>query len=589
MILQALNKYYERLRSDPDGDIAPPGFGEAKISFELLLSPQGELVRVNDLREGKKPKPAILLVPETVGRAGLVIRPNFLWDNTGYVLGADEKGKPERSLETFAAFKELAHQLGDSLEDEGMRAVLAFLDAWQPGRDEELIPNWEEICGTNLVFRLELSKGYVHDAPVVQRAWLDHWQNQDDAPRGQCLVSGGEQPLSATHPKIKGVMGAQPAGASLISCNLTAFKSYGKEQNLNSPVGAPAAFAYTTALNRLLDKANGRKVQIADAATVFWSEKPTELEDVMAGLFEGGYEPADGEEAEDQTQNQRLKALLESLRQGVPADLPDAKVPFYILGLSPNSSRLSVRFWHVSTVEQMHKRLSEHVRDLDMVRRYDNEPADPPIWMLLRETAVQRKSKNISPQLAGEMTRAVLTGGAYPNSLLSAVIGRIRADQSPNYLRACMIKAVLNRRRRLNPALQNNPQLMEVTVSLDLNCKDIAYLSGRLFAVLENMQARAISNANATIRQRYLSSASSAPKATFPQLIRLSQAHFKKISSEQTGLAHWFDKQVKEIVEMISSEGWPATLNLEQQGQFFLGYYHQKAYRPAKEAAGEEE
>ncbi|MCB2170963.1 MAG: type I-C CRISPR-associated protein Cas8c/Csd1 [Deltaproteobacteria bacterium] len=592
MILQALNQYYERLLDDDSIDIAPPGFGEAKISFELLLSPQGELKQVQDLRHGeKKPQSVALLVPKPLDRSGTGVNPNFLWDNTGYVLGVDNKDNPERSLKMFAAFKALAHELGDGLDDQGMRAVLAFLDAWQPEKAAEVISgffDWEEFCGANVVFRLELTKGYVHDSPAVQHAWLDHWQDQEDLPRGQCLISGDEQPIVSTHPQIKGVMGAQPSGATLVSFNEPAFESYGKKQNLNSPIGALAAFAYTTALNRLLDRAGGRTVQIGDAATVFWSKKATTLEDNMSALFEGGFDLGDDAQAEDLEHNQQLKAFLESLRLGTPADSPDAAVPFYILGLSPNSSRLSVRFWHVSNVGQMEKRLGGHLRDIDMVRIYNSDPKDPPLWMLLKETANQRKTKNVAPQLAGEMTRAVLIGGAYPQSILSAVIGRIRADQTVNYLRAALIKAVLNRRRRLNPALQSNPQLMEVTVSLDQSCTDIAYLSGRLFAVLENMQTTAINNANATIRQRYLSSASSAPKATFPQLMRLSQAHFKKIGGEQPKLAGWFDKQVREIVDMIDSTGWPATLNLEQQGQFFLGYYHQKAFKPSKDAVSEE-
>lgn len=590
MILQALNQYYERLRSDPDSGVAPPGFGEAKISFELLLSPEGKLIRVVDLRQGKKSKAKILRTPvEVLGRTSTKVLPNFLWDNTGYVLGADDKGKPKQALKKFNTFKELTHTIGDGLDDQGMRAVLAFLDNWQPGRAAELIPNWEEVSKANVVFRLEMTKGYVHDSPAVQQAWLEHWHAQwKDLQFGQCLASGVVEPIPNTHAKIKGVMGAQASGASLISCNLDAFKSYGKEQNLNSPIGAPAAFAYTTALNRLLDNTKGRKVQIGDAATVFWSEKASELEENLSALFEGGIDLGTDADAEDLKQNQRLKAFLESLRQGAPAESPDAGVPFYILGLSPNSSRLAVRFWHVSTVGQMQKRLGLHLRDIEIVRRYDSDPANPPLWMLLRETANQRKTKNIAPQLAGEMTRAVLTGGAYPQSLLSMVTGRIRADQNVNYLRAATIKAVLNRRRRLNPALKKNPLLMEVTVSLDESCKDVAYLSGRLFAVLENMQAKAIKSANATIRQRYLSSASSAPKATFPQLMRLSQAHFKKISGDTPQLAGWFDRQVRDIVDKIDSAGWPAVLNLEQQGQFFLGYYHQKAFRPANDAANEE-
>lgn len=559
MILQELNRYYQRLLGDPDVDIPILGFAAQKIHFCLVLDRQGRLVRVDDIREvqKEKPIPKVLVTPEAVKRSS-GIAPNFLWDNTGYVLGADAKGKPERARQTFQAFKEYQHTIGDNVEDKGMSAVSVFLDTWQPEKAQGL-EYWEEMAGANIVFRLDGDRQFVHDRPDIKTAWIAHRSRMESGVVGVCLVSGEQGPIARLHPSIKNVRGAQSSGAALVSFNAKAFLSYGKDQNFNAPVSEEIAFAYTTGLNHLLRRGSRQKVQIGDATTVFWTERESPAEGFLGLALDPG---------EDAGQLSQLRLVLEAVRTGKPLREVDASldpdVSFYVLGLSPNASRLSVRFWLVSTVGDMLSNLAQHFSDLAIARSYESDPEYPAMWRLLKETAVQGKSENVSPVLAGAVMRSILTGTLYPQSLLSAVITRIRADQTINYLRAAMIKACLVRksRRQAIPA-------MEVTMALDQQSTSIAYRLGRVFAVLEKAQKDAVPGANTTIKDRFYGSASVTPRVVFPQLLRLAQHHIAKAE-----YGRHTDRMIEDIMQGI--EAFPAHLSLEDQGLFAIGYYHQR-------------
>jgi CRISPR-associated protein Csd1 len=556
MILQALNKYYQRLRENPDVDMPPLGFGKQKIHFCLVINGDGKIVQTRDLRDmsGKKPIPIQLTVPQMNKKRTVGIEPNFTWDNTGYVLGMDTKGKAKRSLECFEAFKNLHHEVGDHINDESIKALLKFLDSWKPEKAKEL-KNWEEMNGMNLIFQLDGDRCYIHDRPAIQAAWSQFSSAKDKDFIAACLVSGEVGPIARLHPAIKGVKGAQTAGASIVSFNLDAFESYGKTQNYNAPVTELIAFAYTTALNHLLRFESRQKVQIGDATTVFWTERESPLEGFMGVILN----PTD--EVGDLI---KIRFFLEAVRDGkMYSELGDPDIKFFILGLSPNASRLSVRFWHVSTVGDMAEKIGQHFRDLAIVRRFESDPEFPGMWRLLRQTAVQGETENISPLLSGALMRSILTGSAYPQALLSAILGRIRADQEINYLRAAIIKACLVRKFRLNRIKK------EVKMTLDKESTSVAYRLGRLFAALEKAQLDAIPGANTTIKDRYYGSASATPRIVFPQLLRLAQHHIQKAE-----YGRWTDKMIEEI--MCGVTEFPAHLTLDDQGMFAIGYYHQR-------------
>lgn len=568
MILTAAAGLYERLLDDAEQEVPRPGFSRQKIHGEILLLKDGQVLLQNiQVPKGKKLVPKELSVPEGVKRTSGVAA-NFLWDKTDYVLGAsvDKSGALLLRPKQLEAFKTKLHEISGAIDDPAMRAVLAFLDGWAPEQAAGL-PGWEELAGLNLVFRLDGEAQYVHNRPAVREAWLCHMQQSCSDTRSMCLITGQPSPIARLHPAIKGVRGAQSSGASLVSFNLDAFTSYAKDQNFNAPVGEQAAFAYTTALNHLLAADSHQKVHVGDTTMVFWTEKPTKTEGMFAGWLEGKAE--ESADAQDRNLVGELGRYLNALRQGrKPAGLEDEiDTPFYILGLSPNAARISVRYWIVSTVGEIALNLGRHFADLHIERQYERQLEYPGIWHLMLEVAAQHKSENIPPLLEGQLMRAVLTDCAYPQSLLSRVIGRIRAEQDVSYLKAALIKAILNRKSRLKGKEE------VLSVALDPTCDNIGYLLGRLFAVLEKAQQDALPGINATIKDRFFGAASATPRAVFPRLIKLAQHHISKAE-----YGHVADRLLAKVAEKIDAcgTGFPAHLPLQDQGMFALGYYHQR-------------
>lgn len=556
MILQALNDYYHRLLAEPSTDIPALGFSSQKIHFALVLEPDGKLRDVQDLRmqQGNQLAPRIMVVPEPAKRTASP-RSNFMWDNAGYVLGADLGPDQSKVRKNHEVFKEFHEAFSQRISDPSLSSLMGFLRTWKP-EDAVLLDLWEEIAGCNLVFRLDGETEYFHEKPVLQEAWINFQQDKKSERKAFCLVTGKRSAPARLHPAIKGVAGAQSSGAALISFNLDSFKSFGKDQNFNAPVSEEAAFNYTTVLNHLLAHGNPQKIRIGDATTVFWAEKDTPMEGFMGLMLD----PGQAREEEEQ----KIRLFLEEVRSGkLPRELePDVK--FFILGLSPNAARISVRFWLASTTGALAKKIGMHYQDLAIVRRFDTDPEFPSLWALLRETAALGKSENVSPHLAGALAKSVLSGAPYPQGLLWAVLARVRAGGDLNYLRASLIKAVLARKNR-----SNNTSSEEVTMSLNKESANAGYLLGRLFAVLEKAQKDALGNVGATIKDRYFGSASSTPRAVFPNLVRLAQHHLAK-----SDFGPLTDRLIQEIMQGIDS--FPAHLSLDDQGFFALGYYHQK-------------
>jgi CRISPR-associated protein Csd1 len=482
-----------------------------------------------------------------------------MWDKTDYVFGCTAK-KEDTSVWTprhFAAFKKLLADVSGNSMDEGIRAVMRFAESWDP-RNAPKLPNWTDMAGKNIVFQLDGDLRFVHDRTPVKQAWVKYFTHaaQQEADEAVCLVTGERGKVARLHPPIFGVADAHTAGAGIVTFNKdkTAFTSYAKEQNLNAPVRMDAAFAYATALNFLLRAGSRQKMQIGDATTTFWAERDSPVE----GFFGVLLDPRDTT-AEDT----EVRLFLEAVKEGKLPHTIDPVVRFYVLGLSANGPRLSVRFWYASTVEDVSAKLGQHFRDLSMVKSFQSDPEYPGMWRLLRETSNQKSKDGPPPLLGGAVMQAILRGTPYPQELLSAVIGRIRAEQNVNYLRAAILKAVLVRKKRLLN------QGVEVSMALDRENKNVAYLLGRLFAVLERAQQDAIPGLNTTIKDRFYGSASATPRIVFPQLLRLAQHHMAKAEHGK-----FRDKQIEEI--LCDVHEFPAHLGLDQQGLFAIGYYHQR-------------
>lgn len=569
MILQSLYHHYDRLKNDPEIDIARQGYAPQKVHFALVLKEDGTVCAVDDLRDttGKKPMPRMMLLP-SIGRTSGVA-PQFMWDNTKYVLGRvspEEEVKQsekqrERVLSAFEAFGSHHADLLADTKDPGLLALLRFFHSWNPEQAESL-ELWDSIIretGPNFVFRLDGERKFLHQYPEVEKAWSVKMQSVQAGNTGFCLIEGCETKLAELHQDIKGVDGAQAKGAPFVSFNKKAFESYSKESGYNAPTGEAAAFAYATALNYLLrrDENNRQRIKIGDTTTVFWAEKDSPIE----GWFGEMLDP----DASSKSDNEQIFHLLDGCRQGMKVDDPnfDEDVRFYILCLSPNNARLAVRFWYAGTVGQIVENVAQHFIDLKIVLGKNDTPY-PGIWRLLRETV--RESKDISPILSGQLAQAVFTGQHYPLSLLNALLKRIRADRVINVTRAATIKAILNRN-----ALLGRKDV--ITVSLDTQCTDPAYLMGRLFAILEKLQKDAQPGINSTIKDRFFSSASSTPAAVFPRLLQLSQHHLGKL--ENPGWKVAAEKRITEVMNHVEPSGFPPHLKMEQQGQFVIGYYHQ--------------
>lgn len=561
MILQALNELYERKRIHPDPAqrLAPFGSEERAIPFVIEIDADGRFLQIHDTREtvGKRSVARTFLVPQGVKKTSGV-EANLLWDTVEYVLGIDTKGKPDRVVEQHAAFIQRIKSLPPRIRDDaGIHAVLAFL-AEMPLDQLKRHSSWETLCKGNAVvtFQLNGDTELVCQRPTVTSNLLS-----DDAgePKTLCLVTGEHAHLERLHPAIKGVWNAQTSGANIVSFNLDAFTSFGKEQGANAPVGKPAAFAYTTALNHLLARNSSHRLQIGDASTVIWSQRPDELEDALPLLF--------GETRDDPTAGvEAAKKLLNAVESGRLAGA-DGDNRFYVLGLAPNAARIAVRFWHAEPLARLAPKVLQHFEDLRIAR-----PPDAPeylsLFRLLIHCAVQRKADNIPPLLGGEIVRAVLSGenAPYPHTLLNAAINRCRAECEVTYPRAAAIKAWLNRRTRFRQSNQK-----EFTPMLDPNNPDTAYRLGRLFAALEKIQEEAQPNINATIRDRYYGAASSTPVTVFTALLRLKNHHLPKLPG---GRKIQFEKLLGEVLADVAD--FPAHLNLFAQGRFALGYYHQR-------------
>ena len=342
--------------------MAEYGFSREKIHFAVVLEPDGTLVSLDDIRDRNdkgKPIPRLVLVPDGGGRSGTGLKPFFCWDNTGYALGRDNKGKPERAAAMFAEFRKLhlAHR-EELAGDEGFSALCRFLERWDPARAEKM-PNWEEAAGQNVVFKLRGREGYVHQSEAVRSAWLRCIAapaEEGSGVRGISLISGEEEEIARLHPQISGVAGANTMGAAIVSFNLAAFESYGKSQSYNAPVGERDAFRYTTALNRLL--ADGaRRVRIGDATVVFWSERPeaADAEEMLQPVLRGPAPPGRPGRARRDRRSRPGFPLRGRGRAGSAIVLQDPDAPFFILGLSPNASRLNVRYWLAGTVQPIRR------------------------------------------------------------------------------------------------------------------------------------------------------------------------------------------------------------------------------------------
>lgn len=587
MILKALTEYYDRLAADPESGIPPLGWEWKRIPYVVIVDEYGELIDINDTREllNKKLVAKSFLVPSLGESKGNGIKPNWFWENAEYFFGItkEEKKKSlkdQKELEkyeesVFKKHREFCQVIEKFLEilpnDKGMMGISKFLKKFNCSIDTERFADiFKDKTG------LFIFKYLGDDLPIVYKTDIkrvvDRLKlNSDDGQIIRCLVTGEKDVLTRLEPPILGVNGTPKQGAHLVSVNnkissgnnagaTPAFASYMKMQGANSPIGRKTSLAYAIALNKLLEWDSKQHIQVGDATTVFWAEKASPLENSFAMFF--SEPPKDNPDA----LVSEVEALFRSVQTGAMTS-GDSGTRFYVLGLSPNSARISIRFWKVGTVEEFSERFRKYFEDLRICHG-KSEKEHLPLSRLLISMAAQEDEANINPHLSGVIMRAILEDLPFPETLLQSVLVRIKAERNVGYARAKLLKGYLIRKLKLTQDERNR------LVSLDKENTNIGYRLGRLFAALEKIQQDALGDVNAGIRDRFYAGASSTPVTVFGNLIRTSNHWIAKVEGNKPGLAIVRKQLLAEILGGVDK--FPAHLNAIDQGYFALGYYHQQ-------------
>jgi len=609
MVLQALSRYYDILAADPESGVALRGYCNASVSFVLIITKDGELTDIFPLLEkvqrGKKiiEVPRKLIVPEQTKRSGKNPVSNFLCDNSSFVLGISRNDDvdPKYSFNRFESFKKKNINILENADCDEARAVIAFLlnHDRNGAKHDSVISNYYEnlIEGGNIVFKVDGCNEFVHENNTIRKAWEKYKEQSVNNNIGQCLVTGEISPIARLHSNLKGIKDAQSSGATLVGFNARAYESYGKTngQGLNSPVSEKATFAYTTALNFLLSSDNpNKKFTMGDATIVYWAESSDKsYETVFSGLFDPDWNLINGSDSSveshrDKKAENRLREISEKVKQGQSLDKNfimddlDPNTKFNVLGLSPNAARIVIRFYYQDTFNNFVDNILQHYEDMKIVKDYPSQNDLISPRRIIDETVSKNaKNKSPSPLMAGALLRSILNNSPYPAALFNSIMIRIRGDMDDdekriskiNYTRAASIKAYMKRKYRMQP----QSKIQEVlSMTLNENSTNQAYLLGRLFSVLEKAQqdAAAPTKLNATIKDRFFTSACAAPATVFPVLLRLSQHHISKAE-----YGHVNDKLIEKIMGNLDVEDnpIPTHLSLDEQGIFVLGYYHQRA------------
>ncbi len=574
MILQSLTQYYEELVKR--NEVTSEGWCKAKVSFALNINEDGSLFDIipksSEKIKGKKTVkvPAEIDVPQMVTRSGIKPNSNFLCDNAKYFLGLDEKEDSQRARDCFEAAKQKHIEILQNVETPMAKAIVNFFTSWKPEfcKTNPYVQRYREelLAGGNFVFEMDKSDAVKDSA--IQFAWNQYRNREDQGEIGICLVTGRREPIARTHMLIKGVPGAQSSGAALVSFNADSFSSYGKEQSYNAPVSTHAVYAYTTALNYLLSNSEYAS-RLGDMMVVCWA-KSAEAE--YPKVFSWSMAPT--------LDNQKtVSGVFKNLSKHRMINLDgielDPNQEFYVLGLSPNAARLVVRLFYMDSFGNVLKNIANHYKRMEIIHPSYEQSYYLGVWRMLQETINQKsKDKNPPSNLPGAVMQAILSGGRYPEELYYNTLMRIRVEQGNiTSGRAAIIKACLIRNYKLEKG--------DDFVELNENCTKVPYILGRTFALLEWIQEMANPGINTTIRDRYFNSASATPAVVFPTLLKLDMSHMNKLKKDPESMKRNFARRREdELTDLLGKiKEFPNRLDLEQQGQFILGYYHQKQAR----------
>ena len=636
MILKALYDYYQAMAEL--GKVAPSGMEWKAIPFIIVIDEDGTFRRVIDTRDKEHKQGREYLVAKAKGRSGSksYAISQILWDHSGYVLGIPTDDSEEKQVmapkqhdvfkQELAKFRELFP------ENKGFKAIELFYEKYEEKKEgepsdlfveevkdlsniipEDVLQEIKKKVGANISFRLstESDPNKLISSHEDIQSYQAGGSKEEGEDKGRCLVTGELGTIARLHGGIS-LFGAQ-ANATLISFQKSSgYDSYGKEQGLNAPISQPASDAIISGLNMLLEKDKNTNYRIGETTFVFWNTLQDDelLKNYQEATFTGLPSDSDFDEEEEATSTskkkvakknpeQETKAVIQALRSalgGKNANIDrDHSDRFYILALAPNAKRVSVKLWMEGTVSEIVGNTLAHLDDMNIVRfdglLDEDTPPLRPVYRIMKAIYTATDSTKWPRQVVQELLESIIKGLPYAPALQMACLERIHHDHTSKYpvteLRAALLKAYINRKHR------KNPQIKQLTMALDKSNSNPAYLAGRLFALLERIQEKAIPGVKANITDRYFRTASSTPGIIFGRLLQLSAFHLSKIKKEHGGLGFYFDRQIQEVLELLP--GGQATFDKfftpDQQSIFAVGYYHQKAYRDqkAESAAIEEE
>ena len=590
MILYELKKYFDKKNAVTSGEFLQEGFEKKEIPFLIVIDHDGNFINLQDTRKSvkiplgmdkktNKPKEKTILVantyqlPRSVPRSGSRSYETtfLLWDHVGYVLKHPETD--EKAPKQHQTWLDALNSLPDTLKnDKGVSAILKFYEKDGINKVKKHV-NWkdcEKIKACNVTFILVDDPSPIPCCDAVKNYIQEQSEmNSDDGEKGVCIVTGQKDLIARIFSGVN--FGGNIAKLVSFQKN-SGYDSYGKEQGDNAPIGKKTEAAYTTALKCLLE--SEQKVSINTTTFLFWAETPDEYEGYIVDSFKD----------DPDKRTKAVTALLNSPKTGAYVE-NQSKKRFFVLGISPNKARISIRYWIVDTVKNIGRRIASHFEATEIVKHPD-QPKYLSLFRLLVSTTLQGKPENIPPNLGGEVMRSILEDLPYPVTLLNAAIRRNQAEQQVTYPRAAIIKACLNK------SINTQPDYKELEMSLDKENKNVGYLLGRLFAILLSAQKTAETGGDkiADIKDKFYGSASSTPSIVFPTLMRKLQNHLSKIAKmdNKKKLAGYYEKNIREIIDKISGKEneavFPDNLSLEKQGCFAIGYYHQMCYKKEKES-----
>ncbi len=604
MILQALYNYYEAMRKAHR--IATPGLEVKPIRWVIVIREDGTFVRLKDLKDpsDKKSKGQDYLVPAGLKRSGKCPPAQPFWDNRKYILGYEESAEGvSPSTDRLEDFKRVMSEIAEHYPDNAsFKAVCRFYDHYLGA--ETPLPEeaqTERILASDwMTFQLQGDTELLATQDDAYDLAAQAYSTEENL--GRCLITGEEKPLAAFHARI--VAPGSQAGATIASFNDPAYLSYGKKQGENAPISKYASFAHTTALNDLLRNEQTRYT-LGDISYVFWNsdlDDPSINETFRTVTFEGvrNDEAQEQSDTDDEQPKRRGKSkkkapnptqdtykVLEQFKairgnRGQGEHWEDER-QFYVLGLTAGG-RITIKYWQQGTVSEIFDRVYQHLVDMNIIS-WDGfvDEENPPLrslYGIVKSVSSPSKSSTFATNLVQSIVESILNGTLYPMTLQQACINRITQERTVTELRAAILKGCINRKARVYK------QLKELDMALDKQNDNIAYLAGRLFAVLEQIQQASLGKGvNATIRDRFYASASTRPNMVMGRLIALSNHHLSKLRKEKPGLAVNLEKLLGEIFALIPAEAptFPATFSLDEQSLFAVGYYHQKVDTYRKE------